>query len=197
MNMKRLALLSAGTLLALTTGAMAHTGHGTGQDLAHGFMHPLGGLDHLIAMVAVGVFAAQLGGRATYLVPVAFVLAMIAGGAAGYAGLPLPLVEQGIGLSVVALSVAVALGVRLPLVLSMGLVGLFAVFHGHAHGAEGADAAAFLPYAAGFVLATSALHIAGIALGLAIDRFGSTVSLNLKRLIGAAGAVAGVMILAG
>jgi len=197
MNMKKLALFSIGGLLALTSGAMAHPGHGAAQDLAHGFMHPLSGLDHLIAMVAVGVLAARLGGRATYMVPLAFLLAMIAGGAAGYAGLPLPMVEQGIGLSVVVLSIAVALDYRLPLTLSMGLVGLFAVFHGHAHGTEGANAEAFLPYAAGFIAATSALHIAGIALGLSLDRFGAKSSIYLKRLIGAAGAVAGVMILAG
>mgnify|MGYP003384540846 CR=1 FL=1 len=197
MNIKRLALLSIGALLALSTGAMAHTGQGVAHDLTHGFMHPLRGLDHLIAMVAVGVFAAQLGGRATYFVPVAFVLAMIAGGGAGYAGLPLPMVEQGIGLSVVVLSVAVALGARLPLAISMTVVGLFAVFHGHAHGAEGAGAANFIPYAAGFVLATSTLHIAGIALGRTVDHVGTTLSINLKRWIGAAGAIAGVMILAG
>lgn len=197
MKTKRLALLLIGTLMALPSVAMAHTGHGTVPDIAHGFMHPFGGLDHLIAMVAVGVFAAQLGGRATWLVPLAFVLAMIMGGAAGYAGLPLPLVEQGIGLSVVMLSIAVALGLKLPLVPSMGLVGLFAVFHGHAHGAEGADAAAFLYYAIGFAAATAALHAAGVALGLALRRFGPTASVQLQRFVGAAGALAGVMILAG
>lgn len=197
MKTNRLLLLCAGTLMALTTGAAAHTGHGVMPDMAHGLMHPFGGPDHLLAMVAVGVFAAQLGGQAIWRVPAAFILVMIAGGAAGYLGLPLPMVEQGIGLSVVVLSIAVALGFRPAPVFAMGLVGLFAVFHGHAHGAEGANTVAFLPYAAGFVAATALLHLAGIALSRMADRLGATTASRLKRLIGAVGTVAGVMILAG
>lgn len=196
MRLKKMIILSGAALLALTTGAMAHSGHGVMSDVTHGFMHPFGGLDHVIAMVAVGVLAAHLGGRATYLVPAAFILAMVASGGAGYFGGVLPAVEQGIGLSVVALGMAVALGVRLPLPLSTALVALFAVFHGNAHGAEGANAAAFLPYALGFVVATTLLHLAGLGLGRVLDARGAAVAVNLKRFIGASGALAGIVLLA-
>lgn len=195
MKLKRMIAFSGAALLALTTGAMAHSGHGVMLDATHGFMHPFGGLDHVIAMVAVGVLAAHLGGRATVLVPAAFILAMTVSGGVGYFGMTLPAVEQGIGLSVVALGMAVALGIRLPLSLSTTLVALFAVFHGNAHGTEGADAAAFLPYAFGFVLATTLLHIGGIGLGRVLNAHDTVVAVNLKRFIGAAGAVAGVVLL--
>jgi len=135
--------------------AMAHTGTGGTIALTHGFLHPLGGLDHVLAMVAVGVFAAQLGGRALWAVPVAFLLAMVAGGALGYSGMALPMVEPGIALSVIVMGVAVAAGLRLPVAPAMALVAVFAVFHGHAHGAEGAGAGSFAGYAAGFVAATA------------------------------------------
>lgn len=195
MRMNTLVALSIASSLALTTGAAAHSGHGIVPDLAHGFTHPLGGLDHVLAMVAVGVFAAQLAGRATWLVPATFIIMMVAGGIFGYSGLQLPMVEQGIGLSVVALGVLVALGFRPTLIVSMGLVSIFAVLHGHAHGAEGANAAALLPYTAGFVAATALLHLAGIALGLGIERFSATASVSIKRMIGAAGAIAGAVLL--
>ncbi len=184
-------------IAAMPTAALAHTGLGGAQDFSHGFMHPLSGADHLIAMIAVGVYAAQLGGRAMFLVPLAFVATMIAGGAAGYFGSPLPAVEQGIGLSVVLLSLAVAVGYRLPVPLAMAVVGLFAFFHGHAHGAEGAGSHAFLPYAAGFVIATSLLHVAGLALGLSLDRLGTSRARWAKRVIGLGGVVAGAAILGG
>ena len=133
-------------------------------------------------MVAVGLFAVNLGGAALWLVPSAFVGTMIFGGMLGYYGWPLPMVEEGIGLSVVVMGLAIALGVRLPTIAAMALVGLFAVFHGHAHGTEGIGLGiSFLPYAAGFVAATGLLHVSGIALGLGLDRLGTTPSLVLKR----------------
>lgn len=187
----------AAALALLPGGAMAHTGTGANIDAMHGFLHPLGGLDHILAMVAVGVFAAQLGGRSLWAVPAAFVLAMVAGGAAGYYGAPLPMVEQGIALSVIVMGVAVALGVKLPTVAAMVLVGVFAVFHGHAHGAEGSGAGSFLGYAAGFVIATSLLHAAGVLLGLGLNRLGGSLATNSQRLVGATGAVAGAAILLG
>jgi urease accessory protein len=122
---------------------------------------------------------------------------MIVGGVIGYSGIPLPLVEQAIGLSVVAMGLAIAFGVRLPVVVAMGLVGLFALFHGHAHGSEGAELASFLPYAAGFIAATVALHMAGIGLGLGLDRLGTDQADYLRRAAGAAGALAGVSLLLG
>ena len=185
-------------LWCLTAGpAFAHVGLGHVAGFAHGFVHPLSGLDHIIAMVAVGLYAANLGGRNLWLVPSAFVATMIIGGVLGYSGVPLPLVETGIGLSVVVMSLAVAAGVNLPTVAAMALVGLFALFHGHAHGSEGVELTLFLPYAAGFIIATTLLHLAGIGLGLGLDRFGATVSRTLKRAVGVAGALAGVAILSG
>jgi urease accessory protein len=177
--------------------AFAHIGHGQTETLSTGFFHPLGGIDHVLAMVAVGLYAASLGGAAIWLIPATFVGTMVVGGALGYAGLPLPYVEQGIGLSVVVMGLAIFLGVRVPTAIAMALVGLFALFHGHAHGSEGADLAAFLPYVAGFVVATSVLHIAGIALGTTFDRLGGDRSDFLRRATGATGAVAGVSLLAG
>lgn len=196
--MKKHLTTGLGAILALLpAAAMAHTGTGAHIDAMHGFLHPLTGLDHVLAMVAVGVFAAQLGGRSLWAVPAAFVLAMVAGGALGYFGTPLPLVEQGIALSVIVMGLAVALGLRLPLAPAMVLVAAFAVFHGHAHGAEGAAAGSFAGYAAGFVVATSILHAAGVALGMMLDRLGGAASLNSKRLVGATGALAGAAILMG
>lgn len=185
-------------LWCLTDGpAFAHVGLGHVAGFAHGFAHPLSGLDHIIAMVAVGLYAANLGGRNLWLVPSAFVATMIFGGVLGYSGIPLPLVERGIGLSIVVMSLAVAAGVNLPTVAAMALVGLFALFHGHAHGSEGVELTSFLPYAAGFIIATTLLHLAGIGLGLGLDKFGATVSRTLKRAVGVAGALAGVAILSG
>jgi hydrogenase nickel incorporation protein HypB len=177
--------------------AFAHVGLGQAAGFAHGFFHPLSGLDHIVAMVAVGLYAANLGGRNLWLVPSAFVVMMIFGGFLGYTGFHLPLVEEGIALSVAVMSMAVAAGFNLPTVAAMALVSLFALFHGHAHGSEGAVLSSFLPYAAGFVIATASLHFAGITLGLELDKFGKTVSLALKRALGVAGAFAGVAILAG
>ena len=122
---------------------------------------------------------------------------MIFGGILGYSGFPLPLVERGIGLSVVVMSMAVAAGVNLSTAGAMALVSLFALFHGHAHGSEGVELTSFLPYAAGFIIATTLLHLAGIGLGLGLDKLGAIVSRTLKRAVGVAGALAGAAILSG
>lgn len=196
MSRRVLALAGAG-LLAMAGPAMAHTGTGVADGFQHGFFHPMGGLDHMLAMVAVGLYAALLGGRNMWLVPAAFVLTMVAGGALGYGGLHLPMVEQGIGLSVVVMSAAIALGFRLPTAFAMLLVGAFALFHGHAHGSEGAEIASFAPYAVGFILATSLLHAAGVAIGFGLGRLATEQSLWARRIAGAAGVVAGALILAG
>jgi urease accessory protein len=185
-------------LLTTTVPAFAHVSVGPVDTFGHGFWHPLSGIDHILAMVAVGLFAANLGGAAIWLVPSAFVGTMIFGGALGYYGWPLPMVEEGIGISVVVMGLAIALGVRLPTIAAMALVGLFAVFHGHAHGSEGAGLGiAFLPYAAGFIVATALLHVSGIVLGLSLDRLGNTPSTILRRIAGTLGAIAGVSLLAG
>ncbi|MGQ0456027.1 MAG: HupE/UreJ family protein [Hyphomicrobium sp.] len=177
--------------------AFAHVGLGHVETFITGFFHPLGGVDHVLAMVAVGLYAASLGGSALWLVPLAFVATLIAGGAIGYVGIGFPYVEQIIGLSVVAMGLAIALGVNLPTVAAMVLVGAFALFHGNAHGGEGAEMASFLPYAAGFVAATGLLHAAGVALGFGLDKFGQTLSDVLRRSAGTVGALAGVSLLAG
>jgi urease accessory protein len=157
-------------LALIPSAAMAHTGLGGTTGFLHGFSHPIGGIDHVLAMVAVGVFAFQLGNRALWLVPATFVAVMAGGGLLGMYGVPVPFVEIGIGLSIVVLGAAVALGIRAPIAVAMALVGLFAVFHGHAHGAEMPEDAGGLAYGIGFMMATALLHVAGIGLGFAVGR---------------------------
>ncbi|MEP6826702.1 MAG: HupE/UreJ family protein [Aestuariivirga sp.] len=188
------------TLLALagfTAGAEAHTGHGSTIGFMHGFLHPLSGLDHVLAMVAVGLFAVRLGGKALWMVPAAFVGMMIVGGAMGMNGMGLPGVEFGIAASVIVLGAAVALDFNLPTSLAMGLVGFFALFHGHAHGAEMPLEASGFTYGIGFVIATALLHCAGLGLGHSISRATSSRHSGLVKLTGAAMAVAGVGIMTG
>lgn len=160
-------LLSAGLagllIVTLALPAAAHTGHADGAGFLHGFLHPLGGIDHLLAMVGVGLWAAQLGGRALWLLPVAFVTMLAGGAVLGMAGVELPLVEAGIAASVAVLGLLVVLNKRVPVAAGMALVGAFAVFHGHAHGAEMPAAAQPLLYGFGFAVATALLHGAGIA----------------------------------
>ncbi|WP_455274995.1 HupE/UreJ family protein [Rhizobium herbae] len=182
--------------VSLPAVAFAHTGVGDAGGLAHGFMHPIGGLDHVLAMVAVGTFASILGGRALWLVPASFVLMMAVGGFLGIEGVAIPFVEIGIALSVVVLGLAVALRWNPPTAAAVGVAGLFAVFHGYAHGAEMPLDAAGVNYAVSFMAATALLHIVGIGLGIAIGRIGST-SNGALRFGGSAMALAGVAILTG
>ncbi|MBP2449330.1 HupE/UreJ family protein [Rhizobium leguminosarum] len=188
-----LALAAAG----LPAVAYAHTGVGQTSGFVHGFSHPVSGLDHILAMVMVGVFAFQLGGRATWLVPTSFVLVMALGGALGVAGVNVPFVETGIALSVIVLGAIVALNVKAPTAVAMGVVGIFAIFHGHAHGAEMPDDAAGAAYAAGFMIATAVLHAAGLGLGYVIGRAGKRQGAFVTRAAGSVAAIAGVGILAG
>ena len=150
--------------------ACAHTGLGEAGGFVHGLVHPAGGLDHVCAMLAVGLWAVQMGGRSVWAVPLAFVGVMTLGGVLPLLGIGLPFVEQGIALSVLLLGVLIAASVRLPLTLSGSMVGLFALWHGHAHGTEMPAAASGIDYALGFVLATAALHAIGIAFGLGMQR---------------------------
>ncbi|MGX7707916.1 HupE/UreJ family protein [Methylobacterium sp. Gmos1] len=191
---RRHAGLAAALLLLSSQAAFAHPGHGDAAGLAHGFAHPLSGADHLLAMVAVGLLAAARGGRALWAVPLAFLGMMAVGGALGAAGIAVPFVEAGIGLSVVAFGLAAALGAGLPLAAAMALVGAFAVFHGYAHGAEMPETASGLTYGIGFLAASALLHLAGIGLGLATGRVAQGRALPFA---GAAVAVAGVAVLAG
>jgi urease accessory protein len=160
--------------------------------LVAGFLHPLGGLDHVVAMVAVGLWGAFLGNPAVWLLPIVFPLIMALGGAAGAAGLPLLHVETGIALSAVVLGLMVAGAVRAPLWLAALLVGAFAVFHGHAHGTELPPGAGAVAYSTGFVVATGMLHLAGIGLSLLASRPGG---MPLVRIGGGVIAAAGLVFL--
>jgi urease accessory protein len=194
--MRRAAL--AASLVLMPTLALAHPGvAGHSHDLASGFLHPIGGLDHVLAMVAVGLFAAQLGGRALWLVPASFVAAMAAAGLAGMASVGLPMTEVGIAASVVVLGGTVALRLAMPVAAAMALVGFFAIFHGYAHGLETPETASGLLYGLGFVSATALLHGLGIAIGLALGRLDGAFGRNLVRVAGSVAAVTGIVLLAG
>ncbi|NDY89814.1 HupE/UreJ family protein [Ideonella livida] len=163
--MKKILILAA--LLGAAASASAHTGHGT-HSLFEGLAHPLG-LDHLLAMVAVGVWsAAALQGARRWLGPAAFLAAMTLGAAAGAAGLGLPGTEGAIALSVAALGALLLAGARLPTAAGLGVVAVAATFHGLAHGAELPAGGTFAAYALGFGVTTTALHVAGLGLGRAL-----------------------------
>lgn len=198
MNTKSLVRFAAVAAFALAPGlASAHTGLGHVDGFAHGFAHPLGGLDHVLAMVMVGLFAAQLGGRARWLVPASFLAAMVVGGALGFAGVGVPFVELGIGLSIVVLGGVVAFNLQAGVTVAMALVGFFAVFHGFAHGAEMPESASGLAYGAGFALATALLHAAGLGVGLALDGKVGARRAMVVRSIGALVAFAGIGVVTG
>jgi urease accessory protein len=157
------------TTLALTgvlvSPALAHTGVTQVNSFASGIAHPLSGADHILAITSLGLWAVLGGGRALWIWPATFVAAMLAGFVAASVGVPMPAVEPFISLSVVTLGLLVALAAKAPLCLGATIAGLFAIFHGHAHGAEAAGGN-LIPYAAGFVLATAALQAGAIGLGL-------------------------------
>jgi len=151
----------------VATPALAHTGAGSVSGFASGFSHPIGGLDHLLAMIAVGILASQQGGKSLWLLPVSFVAMMVVGGALGIAGVAVPFVELGIVGSVIVLGAVIALGKHMPTGAAMVLVGVLAIFHGHAHGTEMPVDASGFEYGLGFALATAMLHAVGLGLGLA------------------------------
>lgn len=153
------------TLLLAASPALAHTGEGITGGFLSGFTHPIFGWDHVVAMVAVGLWGAFLGMPALWILPIVFPLVMAVGGALGVAGIPLPAVETGIALSGVVLGLLVALAVRAPLWVAAIFVGVFAIFHGYAHGAELPSAANPVAYGVGFVISTGLLHLGGIAIG--------------------------------
>ena len=164
-----LQLIAAGLLLP--SYAHAHVGVGETSGFMYGLAHPAGGLDHVCAMLAVGLWAAHAGGRSVWVVPLTFIGVMALGGALLLLGLGLPFVEPGIALSVLLLGVLIAASVRLPLWLGSSMVGLFALWHGYAHGAELPQLASGIGYAPGFMLATALLHAAGIASVLGMRRW--------------------------
>lgn len=185
-------------ILALSpTLAFAHVGVGDAHGFSHGFVHPIGGIDHVLAMVAVGMFAATLGGRALWAVPASFIVMMAVGGALGMMGVNVPFIELGIATSVIVLGSAVALRwTNWPLGATTAMVGFFALFHGFAHGAEMPMGASGATYAAGFMLATALLHMVGIGVGIALGKIGANAP-RVTQGLGALVAVAGVGLLTG
>lgn len=175
--MKKLKLITATalSLIAVTDAAVAHTGHGT-SGLASGLTHPMAGLDHLLAMLAVGVWAATQPVARAWQGPALFVLLLAAGAGLGLAGIALPFVEPGIMASVVLFGLMIAAGRALPAGAGLALIGGFAVLHGHAHGTEAVGAV--VGYMAGFMAASAALHLTGYAIGrtAALVRFGMPVA---------------------
>lgn len=181
-------LLALSLTLAATLPAFAHLDPAEHGSFAAGFSHPLFGIDHILAMVAVGLWAAQRGGHAIWQVPAAFVGTMAIGFALAISGAPLPFVEPVILASVVFVGIAIALALPIPTAAIAALVGFFAFFHGHAHGGELGEAGAW-EFAVGFIFATAALHAAGIGAGLRLAR---TSAKFLTRIAGAATALGGL-----
>lgn len=165
--MKR-ALTLIATLFFLSAPALAH--ESTGGGFQSGMEHPVLGLDHLLAMITVGILSAQMGGKAVWKVPLTFVAVMLIGGLMGINSINLMSVELGIVLSVLVLGLALAADKRLPTSIAMVAVGFFALFHGHAHGTEMPTLAEPWQYALGFVVGTACIHIAGIFIGLTFKK---------------------------
>jgi urease accessory protein len=190
-------LILAIALALLPTAALAHTGVGDTAGFIHGFEHPIGGIDHILAMVAVGVFAFVLGGRALWLVPLAFVGMMAVGFLLGIGQIEVPFVELGIALSSVVIGGIAALGRPMPVVLAMAIVGVFAIFHGHAHGAEMPADTSGLMYALGFLAATALLHAVGIFAAMGVAKLVGKYGKPAAQAAGAMFALGGVGVLAG
>ena len=152
-------------MLCACAGVQAHTGEANASGFLAGVLHPLTGFDHLLAMVAVGIWGATLGMPLVWALPVAFPMLMVIGGILGITGVPLPFIESGIAVSVVVLGVSIAVAWRAPVPVALAIVAAFGVFHGYAHGAELPKSASPAAYVAGFVLCTGALHLTGVAIG--------------------------------
>ncbi len=175
-------------LLAAATPALAHTGDHSTSGFLSGLSHPFGGLDHVLAMASVGLFAVLLGGRALWALPASFVGMMLMGGILGLSGIEVPAAELGIVMSVVVLGAIVAWGRQWPIQIAAALVGVFAMFHGYAHGGEVPVGSNASLYSLGFVTASAMLHVLGIAFGLLLDQR------RFSRLAGAAVATSGIFL---
>jgi urease accessory protein len=171
---------------------LLHTGSGQAAGFLSGLAHPVSGLDHVVAMIAVGLWGAQLGAPAIWVLPVTFPLVMAVGGMLGLLGVPIPGVEIGIALSAVVLGTMVLFEVHAPNWIAAVLVGVFAIFHGHAHGTELPEGQSGLYYSLGFVLATGCLHAVGIAIGLIHRWHAGRVTI---RVLGGVVALAGCLFL--
>ncbi len=192
--MKKQILIAAAALAASAAPAFAHLDPASHDSLMAGLSHPLFGADHILAMLAVGLWAGEIGGRARWMVPATFVATMAVGFALAVIGVGLPFVEPAILASVVALGLIVAIAVRLGAAKAAAIVAVFALFHGHAHGGELGAAGAWT-FASGFIIATALLHVAGIGLGMALARLSGGGS--LARLLGGITALAGAALMLG
>ena len=184
--------LAAAATAGFSTAALAHVGDHSHMSFTEGLLHPFSGLDHVLAMVAVGLWASQLGGRALWLLPLTFPAVMALGAALGMSGVALPGVEIGIAGSVMVLGAVVALALRPSLAISIPLIGAFALLHGYSHGVELPAGISALSYGAGFIAATLVLHAVGIATGLIAGRLPVRFA---ARTAGGAIAVLGVVLL--
>lgn len=195
--MKRTLILAAALFSVMASPAFAHLNPAEHGSFAAGFSHPLSGADHILAMVAVGLWASMLGGRALVAVPVSFVGVMLLGFVAALSGVSLPYVEPVILASVIVLGLFVAMAFHASTLTAALIVGFFAFFHGYAHGGE-IGSAAFLSYGAGFALATALLHTAGIGVGLAAGHMlkGRTGQIAM-RMAGGFAALSGLYLMAG
>ena len=157
--------LAALSLLVMTEASFAHTGEGITGGFLSGLTHPIFGWDHVVAMVAVGLWGAILGRPAIWILPIVFPVVMAFGAALGVAGIPVPFIEAGIALSGMVLGLLIVFLIKAPMAIAAVIVGLFAIFHGHAHGTELPESANPISYAVGFVIATGLLHLFGIVFG--------------------------------
>ena len=174
--------------------AIAHTGEGVAGGLISGFLHPIAGMDHVTAMVAVGILGAFLGKPAIWVLPVVFPLVMAFGGVLGLIGIPIPFIEVGIAASSIVLGLMIVFSAKPPLWIAAVIVAAFAIFHGYAHGTELPTAANALAYSVGFVVSTGLLHLAGIGIGELIRW---PVGRIVARAVGGIIALAGIVFLTG
>ena len=182
-------LLAAAVAATVSAPALAHVEAGQATGLLSGFLHPISGLDHVLATVAVGLWGAILGAPAVWVLPIAFPLVMAMGALLGFLGVPLPGVEYGIAASAILLGAAVAFEVRPPVAFAALLVGVFAIFHGYAHGSELPPGQSALLFSMGFVIATGALHAVGIGIGALKGRvWGGAVLRAAGSIVAAGGA---------
>ena len=189
MKVRHLFVLS---LCLLPTLALAHPGHDAGTGFMAGLAHPWSGMDHLITMLAVGMWGAQLGGRMRWVLPLSFISMMIAGSLLGFSGVHIGAVEQGIAASVCILGLLLATATRVPLLAGMAITGCFAVFHGYAHAADAVVSSNALLYIAGFAVSTAVLHALGFGAAMLLNQHQRVV-----RWAGAAIALSGVMMMLG
>jgi urease accessory protein len=190
--MTRRILMALALTGALVSPALAHTGVAHIHSFATGLAHPLSGADHILAMVAVGLWGVLAGGRAIWIWPLAFVATMLAGFVAAALGLQMPFVESAVSSSIILLGLCVVLAIKAPVWVGAVIAGLFAFFHGHAHGTE-ATTASVIPYVAGFVLATAWIHSAGIGLGLVAE---GLIGKLAVRVMGGLTVLSGVVLMA-